>query len=143
MRYSPWLHLRSRPDITLEIAALEDADGWWDAGALTITIDRTLSRAGRRCALAHELVHAERGDEPCCTPELEARQEAVVEREAARRLIEIDELAAIAIAYSPDPWRVAEELDVDLPTLMARVAALTPDEGEFLRRRLAEKEHAA
>lgn len=104
--------------------------------------DAALLRSGLRgaayfSALMHELVHAERGDEPCVDAACEARQELIVEKEAARRLIDVRALADVAVAYPDDPHRVAEELDVDYDTLAVRVKWLHPSERHYLRRRVA------
>lgn len=53
---------------------------------------------------------------------------------AARRLIPLGALGE-ALAWSLDAHTVADELDVDLPTLHARLAALRPAERTYLIRR--------
>ena len=90
----------------------------------TITIDPRPSQAQRRCALAHELEHVMRGPAPKWD---EAREEAVVERTAARRLVSIDELAS-AVQWTRDPVELAEELWIDADMLSALVDGLTPSE---------------
>lgn len=91
-------------------------------------------------AVAHELIHAERGDQPCAHPVSEAQQELAVAKEASRRLIDIHRLADVAAAYPDDPHRIAEELDVDYETLALRVKYLHPSERHLLRRRLLDLE---
>ena len=69
----------------------------------SILFDIRLSRVEERCTLAHELVHAERGPFPRW---LTAREEAVVDAEAACRLILLDALGE-ALAWSLYPAVVA------------------------------------
>lgn len=84
-----------------------------------------------RSVLSHEAVHAERGPYPRW---LYRREEEEVSRESARRLIPIRALAE-ALAWSLHADVVAEELDVDVPTLMARIRGLHPAERAFILRR--------
>lgn len=97
-----------------------------------ILLDIRLGRIEERCTLAHELVHAERGPFPRW---LTAREESIVDAKAARRLILLDALGE-ALAWSLHPAVVAEELDVDPPTLEALLRDLAATEVEALRRRL-------
>ncbi|WP_314711849.1 ImmA/IrrE family metallo-endopeptidase [Propionibacterium acidifaciens] len=99
-----------------------------------VTLRPGLSQAQRRCTLAHELVHVERGPVPA-DPWLAAREERAVEAEAARRLIGLDALAD-ALAWSAWPDEVADELWVDEQTLNARVAGLSRSERAWLDQRL-------
>lgn len=94
----------------------------------TILLDRSLSRQAIRSTLAHEIIHAERGPAP---ESLREREEVLVEQLAARRLIDIVRLGD-ALAWSPWPDEVADELDVDRSTLMARVAGLRRLEVSYL-----------
>lgn len=93
--WDPWTTLRARPDIVLAWAWLpaghngmvcRDGDGW------IVTLDAHLGRIGRRCALAHELIHIERGIVDGPAP-LMVREETIVRGEVARRLVTCDELA--------------------------------------------------
>lgn len=108
----------------LEEAVLPGAQsGRVDWARRVVTVDCRLSAAQRRCTLAHELVHVERGPVPA-DPWLAAREEAAVEAEAARRLIPLEALAG-ALAWSRRPVEVADELGVDVQTLMVRVGGLS------------------
>ena len=108
----------------LEEAVLPPAQfGCVDWPRRVVTVDCRLSAAQRRCTLAHELVHIERGPVPR-DPWLAAREEAAVEAEAARRLIPLDALAG-ALAWSRRPDEVAEELWVDVQTLAVRIGGLS------------------
>ena len=103
----------------------------------TITLDAALCRRDERCVLSHEVVHAERGPFPRW---MRSREERVVASIAARRLIPICTLAD-ALAWSLTPATVADELDVDVATLNARLASLHPAERSYLIRR-TEHHHA-
>lgn len=94
-------------------------------------------------ALAHEIIHAQRGDAPCCSPELEARQEAIVNRDTARLLIDIRDLAEAAAALAGDPHAIADELGVTYEMIALRVKHLHPSERAFLQRRLEHTEETA
>ncbi len=98
-------------------------------GRREITLDVRLRRADRRAALAHELVHDERGvfftD---ATPiEIVRKEEAYVEAEAVRRLVPLDELDGIVRSTVLDGGVVTVE-DVcawfDVPADVARAAML-------------------
>lgn len=95
------------------------------------------SAAQRRCTLAHELVHLERGVTDCGP--WAAREELAVHDEAARRLIRLDDLAAAVRAAGPGSAAtvLAQALEVDTQTLTLRVERLTPRERAMLRSRLA------
>ena len=95
-----------------------------------VVIDPALSQAQRRCVLAHELCHIERGPTPS-DPWLHRREERAVRREAARRLISLDDLA-LALRWSRNVTELADELWVDEPTLRTRLAHLTPAERAWL-----------
>jgi hypothetical protein len=115
--------------------------GCWDPATSTIWLDDRLSAAERRSTLEHELVHAERGDGPCATEWHHAKQEASVDREAARRLIDVDDLVK-ALLRCLDEREVAEYLNVDVDTVLTRLAYLTPGETRMVEQRMAEAEGA-
>lgn len=89
--------------------------------------------------LVHEAIHAERGDEPCVTPELEARQEAAVSREAARRLISLDALVH-HLLWTIEEAELAEDLGVDVEMVLTRLRCLTPQETAYIEGRIASEE---
>lgn len=113
--------------------------GLTDYAARTITLDPDQDQAQRRSTLAHELVHVERGPAPhwCKT-----REEALCDREAARRLIGIRELGE-ALAWAHNLAEAADDLWVDDELLRVRLSHLHPAERHYLRRRLAQEEGAA
>jgi hypothetical protein len=100
------------------------------AGAATIVLATRLSRRQRRCVLAHELVHDERGiTVPLAAPAaLVAKEEAIVERITARRLVPPDELAAFVSSRAElegiTPGLVVEEFDVELDVARRALAEL-------------------
>ncbi len=133
--WNPWEALRSRPHVELqmapEAALLGGAMLVLGPGLTVVVLDPALDRRARRVALAHELIHEERGggcDGAGLPPGLDpmvARDEAEVVREVARRLVPRAALAALVRQrdelHDPvAPWEVAEEFDVDDAT--ARVA---------------------
>lgn len=131
----PWREFRSLTDWTLTWAALParimGLTCWTDQ---TVTLDRTLLQAERRCTIAHEVEHIRRGPVPA-EPVLAAREEAAVEQAVARRLITIRALGE-ALAWSQHPAVVADELWVDEDTLRVRLEHLHPAERAYLKRRL-------
>ncbi|HEY4377323.1 MAG TPA: hypothetical protein VGM93_09200, partial [Acidimicrobiales bacterium] len=82
--WDPWTALRSRPHI---IFGLDPVAGLLGGGLLArrgalvaIVLDPALDRRARRCALAHELIHDERGG-GCDAVEVPASWEPVAARE--------------------------------------------------------------
>ena len=99
MPYDPWADLCGRPHLELVWAELDGARGLI-AGAgprRTIYLDYRLRRRDRAAVLAHELVHDERGIlyDATAPDALVAKEEAIVEREVARRLVPPAELVAL------------------------------------------------
>jgi len=132
--WNPWQHLAEHwPHVTV-IANRELPGNMW--GLLIgsrIYLCRRLDQAARRSTLTHEVVHLERGAVPT-DPRGHAREERVVSRIAARRLITIADLAD-GLKWTRDRSELAEHLWVDVPTLNARMESLDPIE-------VAELEHA-
>jgi hypothetical protein len=127
MGWNPWKHLAlAYPHVTV-ITHQELPDRMWGlrAGDL-IWLCRKLNQTRRRCTLAHEIVHLERGITPA-DPVGQAREERTVSELAARRLITIDHLVD-GLRWTQDASELAEHLWVDLPTLRARMASLDPIE---------------
>lgn len=130
-RWDPWAALRARPHVRLdfadEAALLGGAMLVLGPDLTVVVLDPALDRRARRVALAHELVHEERGggcDARALTEGLDAlvaRDEASVVREVARRLVPADALVELVERreelHDPvAPWEVAEAFDVDLAT---------------------------
>ncbi len=147
LRYSPWRDLASRPHLHLLVAPTGDPDVWgyFEPDTSTVTIDSGCDQVERRCTLAHELAHVDRGDEAHHTadyPEAErqtVRDEAAADDLAARRLIPLDRLAD-ALMPDDDLWRAAADLDVDHPMLCARLRGLTDEEHAAVWADLNERE---
>jgi hypothetical protein len=101
------------------------------------------SAAQRRCTLAHELVHLERGG-GVCDPWTQ-REELLVHAEAARRLIGIDALASAIreLGGDHDVAALARLLDVDTETARLRLTLLTGAEDATLRSRLGPQTYVA
>lgn len=129
-RWNPWAALRARPHITLHQELLRGVRGVWvphPNGTADIFLDRRLSRRERRCVLAHELIHDERGiaytcDTPAALVQVEER---AVDREVVRRLVPPAELLALLEVSLPlvlEAWEIAEYFDVDRRTARAALA---------------------
>lgn len=131
----PWRRLRDLGGWLLGWAHLPgDLRGLTYYGARVIVLDSRLLQAERRCTIAHELEHVERGPTPT-DPVIRAREEAAIDRAVARRLIDIHDLGE-ALAWSFNTDEAAEELWVDRHTLETRIHHLHPAERAYLRRRL-------
>jgi hypothetical protein len=131
-RYDPWEHSANlglrviRRDLRKPHRAL------WHPPSRTVILDRGLSQRERRCSLAHELVHVERGDECRQAPRVEVAVHAV----AARRLIVMAALIE-GMRWTRDFHVLADELWVDAPTLECRLEHLTNCERELLEQAVA------
>lgn len=119
--YNSWSALRAQPHVTLVRARLPDSPGGavcatWSDGSAVIVIDPSLGRRARHAALAHELVHLERGGACAGSPFFATKEERAVWREVARRLVPDDRLSELIMrAESLDepltPHMVSEEFD--------------------------------
>lgn len=133
MPFHPWRSLRALPHIDLMWQDSDTEMGHFDFACQRVVMTKGMTQAERRCTITHELIHAERGP---CRPGGEAREELIVDREAARRLIDIRKLGE-TLAWADCHEDAAEELWVDVPTLRTRMAALHPAERAYLKQRLA------
>lgn len=137
--YHPWRHFRALARWTLIWADLPakrlGETGWLDG---TVTLDKHLLQTERRCTICHELVHIERGPVPD-DDRLAAREESTVEREVARRLIELQPLGE-ALAWSRHISEAADALWVTEDVLRVRLDHLSCSESQYLHRRLAFRE---
>lgn len=140
-RYDPWRHLALMTHVAFGVRRLPHGHGWWLRDVPGIALDDRLGRIRRRCVLAHELVHAEHDDPNCATQGPDGVRiarwiERRAERTAARRLIDLDELAE-AIAWAPlCPEQVADQLDVTTDVLLVRLRQLTAREKDYIESRL-------
>lgn len=127
MGWNPWRHVgKHYPHITVDTRTELPGRIWGLTDGTRIWLCRRLNQVARRCTLAHELIHLERGPVPTDSRGY-AREERAVSAEAARRLITIEALAD-GLRWSRDPEQLAETLWVDVPTLQARMTSLDPIE---------------
>lgn len=137
-RWNPWRALRARAHIRFALDHLPDGVGGAVYGkrgdVAAIVIDRRLSQRDRAAALAHELVHDERG----CPPGRDevpvgwwpviVREEGFVERIVADRLVPADALRAFvdSMAEIGEPVTAAEvSEEFDIPLALAQRALET------------------
>lgn len=129
--YHPWRVLRTdwahvEVKHTSDLPAGRRAD---TNGVDEIRMRDRLLQVERRCSLAHELIHLERGDTGSCPPAVEA----AVNREAARRLIPWEQLLT-AVRWARDEGELADELWVTMKVLRARAETLHADDLTALAR---------
>jgi hypothetical protein len=138
--WHPWAHLaHHHEDVIVVFADLPNGLlGFTDLRRRRIILDARLTQVERRCTLTHELEHVHRGPVPA-DPALAAREEAIIDELAARRLVSLRELIE-ALLWSDHEHTVAEELWVDLPTLRARIATLAHEERQAIDERLAQSD---
>jgi hypothetical protein len=138
-RYDPWRDLRENwPWVELVIEPMAgDLLGVTRAGGRVIALRAGTSAGQRRCTLAHEIVHLERGLAHCGP--WQDREERLVHSEVALRLIPVDVLAEAIrlLGGDGDASALAVLLDVDLETLRLRQRLLDRGERRILCRRLA------
>lgn len=131
---NPWAELRARADVALRWGHLpaEAGDGLVvdDGQQVTIWLSATAGRRERNAALAHELEHVRRGVPPRDAPdELVAKEEAIVRRITAQRLVPPAELRDFARSRSTvgpvTLHDIAEHFDVpiDIAEQAARLAS--------------------
>lgn len=137
--FHPW---RDAGHLDVRWANLEQRLGAYDPDSRVIWLSHGLTQAERRSTLTHELIHAERGDEPCCTSWHDDKQERLVDGMAARRLIPLEQLV-LALRWSQDERELAEELWVDVATVRARLEGLMPAETDWIESHLWADERGA
>lgn len=133
-RYNPWIH---GADLNVHVITRVlplTMRGCWHFPTRTVILSRRLTQVERRCTLAHELVHVERGDTGPCPG-----QERAVHAVAASRLIPVEDLALAFLLHAHEIDQAAE-LWVDLSTLRTRVAELTDAERAFVEGRPGERD---
>jgi hypothetical protein len=135
--WNPWRSLRAREHLDLEWRDLPPGvDGAWvprRGGRAVIVLAARLTRRARRCALAHELVHDERGIVTTSLPAaLAAKEERAVDLEVARRMVPSDELrswitARLELGEPVTAHDVAEEWDVTEQVALQSLRHLQPN----------------
>jgi len=105
-------------------------------GGTVIALRAGTSAAQRRCTLAHEIVHLERGVRDCGL--WLHREELAVHLTAARRLITTAELVSAirTLGGTEDHGALAHVLEVDSDTLALRLDTLDRAERQAMRRAL-------
>ncbi len=125
-RWNPWRALKALTRVTLEWELLPaGVRGLYcpePDGTATIVLDARLGRVQRNATLAHEVVHAERGIVdldgcPSTMAVLDWREEVRVDDEVARRLVPLEDLAAVVdslvdMGLGVEPWQIANTFDV-------------------------------
>lgn len=126
-RYDPWRHLQQVwPEIQVVVEPMHGRLLGWIRYPV-IGLRAGMSGAQRRCTLAHEIVHLERGITDC--GRWAAHEERHVHAVAARRLIRFSDLARAVSEFGPADHRMlAHALDVDRETLQVRLGQLTEAE---------------
>ena len=119
--HHPWRSLREREDITLHWADLPAPLHAVTDGTTVWMHDRLL-QTERRCAIAHELVHIERGTR--CVDDAEEHR---VRNITARQLIDAADLVR-AVQWANTVEEAAEELWVTPAVLIDRLTGLSPVE---------------
>lgn len=137
--WNPWKALRERPHIGFRRVRLpQGVDGLWaNRGQRSaILLDSELGRRERSAALAHELVHDERGGGCGCSPigaegwrYVCNREEKAVDRIVAERLLDGGEVLAFCsrradMGEATTASDVAEEFDVATWVAEARLRGL-------------------
>lgn len=143
MTYNPWADAARRyPTVHIEWHPILPAHAIWAPAQGVILVDEHISRAERRCALAHEIAHMDTGDMPTGLCWFAARQETLADKLAARRLIDVRDLAGV-LRWCRDPREVAAELEVTLTVLAMRDAHMHPAERGLIDRILSRRDAAA
>jgi hypothetical protein len=128
--WNPWAAARRHPRLVIAYDTVPEGATWHrDADGDRITIDARASRRERRALLAHELIHAERGiGHPVASAATMQREEAIVRRETACRLVPLDELATFVERRGEleavTPTLVADEFDVPEHVALEALRAL-------------------
>lgn len=132
--WNPWRAARHRADLDIIFDDVPEGACWVrDGGRDVILLDVGLDRRARRAALAHELIHVERGiGHPHATAATMCREEAIVRRITASRLVPpeqlrrfVEQATSIQETGADHPVTldmIADEFDV--PRAVARDALL-------------------
>jgi hypothetical protein len=136
----PWQVLATT-DLVLVRVAMPELGRYYDEHRV-IFIRKGLLLVEERAVLWHELVHSRRRDRRCADGVLGARQEASVDREAARWAIPLPALLE-AMRGEPPLDEAADWLKTTPALLRVRLQGLHPAERAQVRRHLGEREWAA
>jgi hypothetical protein len=128
--WNPWAAARAHLHLEIRYGDVAEGATWHrDAEGDCITISASASRRQRKALLAHELIHMERGiGFPVATAATMQREEAIVRRETAVRLVPLPELLALVERLEGiEPITaelVGEEFDVPEPIALEALVAL-------------------
>lgn len=130
--WSPWSHLAEHHrDVRVRRTLLPGRLlGCVDLQRRIIWLDTDLTEVQERCTLAFELGQLEHGPVPA-NPCLAAAHRRASEDWAARMLIPTGRLLA-GFSVSFDLSQIADVLEVDCPTLRARLRGLADDEQDMV-----------
>lgn len=134
--YSPWAELASTKLelIWRELPARRLGEYHHERGV--IVLDPAMPRRQARSVLCHELRHHEYSDVGLACSIANSKQEVRANREAARLLIDVQDLGDALVLHDHNQAAVAVELRVSAAILAARLRHLHPSEIHYLRRRL-------
>lgn len=132
--YSPWGELTAQSDLRLEWRELAGRLGEYVHHERCIVLDPRMPRRQQRSVLCHELRHAEHSDFHTMCDRVNLRQEQRADRDAARLLVDVRDLARALILHDEHLSAAAVELRVSDAMLRIRLANLHPAERHFLRR---------
>jgi Zn-dependent peptidase ImmA (M78 family) len=107
-----------------------------------ILIESAETWPAKRCSLAHAVAHLDLGHTTTPAGVFERDQEIDANQLAARRLITVEDLAAV-LCWTRYDTEIAEELEVDLETLRTRKRHLHPSERAELQRQVLWLEETA
>ena len=99
----------------------------------TITIDPRIPTVAKRCTLAHESIHVERGPSPARV--FDGLEELAVQKATARRLVDVRRVGE-ALAERLCVLHAADVLEVTPAVLETRLRWLHPAERAYLVLRL-------
>lgn len=137
--WNPWRHLRDLlPHVTVHTHQRLPAGTLGIQQGDIVWLDRDLTQTERRCTLAHEIVHYERGPAPVEVWWRE-REERAVDQAAARRLVALEQLVD-ALLWTRQRDELAAELWVDDHTLAALARSLTPAERTWVDSELTRRQ---
>lgn len=132
MTYNPWADAAERyPRIHIERADVTPFHAAWMPTERVILIQHTLTKAERRCALAHELAHLDTGDRSNAMCWFDRRQESNADKLAARRLVDLADLVDV-FRWCSTPGEAAAELEVTLAVIALRAQTMHPAERHAL-----------
>lgn len=134
MTYNPWRDLADRyPRFHVEVTPIAPALAALIRRERMILIHSGLTRAERRCALAHEIAHLDAGDRWTRACWFDRRQENRADILAARRLIDLEDLVDV-VRWTSATVEMAEQLEVTVDVLVLRGQTLRAPEKFALTR---------